>query len=205
MLAQLMPALRATLVLSILTGLIFPLLVTAIAQVLFPDEANGSLVHGYGKRILGSKLIAQPFTKHEYFHPRPSAAGSGYSGESSGGTNLGPTSKKLFDGQKADPTKKVDAFLGVSQLLEQYRKENGLAPHAKVPVDAVTRSGSGLDPHISVANAMLQASRVAKVRNMKEHDVLEFVHKYTEERQLGLLGEPRVNVLLLNQAMDDAL
>ncbi len=153
---------------------------------------------------MGSALIGQQFTRPEYFHPRPSAAGSGYSGESSSGTNLGQTSAKLFEGTADDATtKNVDeSFTGIKQLAEAYRKENGLAASFAVPVDAVTRSGSGLDPHISLANAKIQAARVAKARNLPLSDVLKAVKQYTQNRDFGFLGEPRVNVLLLNLGLD---
>jgi K+-transporting ATPase ATPase C chain len=197
-------AVRTTLVLALLTGVIFPLVVTGIAQALFPKSANGSLITDKNGKVIGSKLIGQPFTKPEYFHPRPSAAGSGYAGEASGGTNLGPTSQKLILGQKDNPeTKDVDeSFAGIKQLAEQYRAENNLAADQPVPVDAVTRSGSGLDPDISPENALLQAPRVAKARNIAEQTVIDLVHHQTEPRVLGFLGEPRVNVLMLNLALD---
>jgi K+-transporting ATPase ATPase C chain len=199
-----MQALRATLVLGILTGLIFPILITLIGQVLFPYQSNGSLLRDSTGKVIGSALIGQQFARPEYFHPRPSAAGNGYAAESSSGTNLGPTSAKLFEGTIDDPkTKDVDeSFMGVKQLAESYRKENGLAAAFPVPVDAVTRSGSGLDPHISLANAKLQASRVAKARNLPASDILKIVAKHTESREFGILGEPRVNVLLINLALD---
>jgi K+-transporting ATPase ATPase C chain len=194
MLSQLISGLRATLVLALYTGIIFPFVITGIAQVAFPRSANGSLVTDAGGTIVGSSIIAQSFTKPEYFHPRPSAAGSGYAGEASGGTNLGPTSKKLIEGDSGFP--------GVKQLADAYRKENNLAGDALVPVDAVTRSGSGLDPHISTANAALQIARVAKTRGLDEAFVKGIVNKYTEDRDLGFLGEPRVNVLLVNLDLD---
>jgi len=204
MLKNIIISIRATLVLAVLTGLLFPGLITLIAQLVFPYQANGSLIVKNGKTI-GSRLIGQSFTKPEYFHPRPSAAGSGYAGEASSGTNLGPTSKKLILGQSDDPaTKDVDeSFKGVKQLADTYRTENGLAPNERVPVDAVTRSGSGLDPDISEANALMQAPRVAKTRNLPEATVTDLVHTHTEGRQLGFLGEPHVNVLMLNLALDD--
>ena len=204
MLKQLLPAVRATLGLAVLTGILFPLAVTGIAQVAFPHQASGSLIRGADGKVVGSELIGQPFSRPEYFHPRPSAAGSGYDGSLSSGTNLGPTSAKLIAGLPDDPaTQDVDeAYAGVKQLVEQYRRENGLGPEVKVPVDAVTRSASGLDPHISVANALLQAPRVAKARGWSETSAKELVAKHTENRDLGILGEPRVNVLLLNRALE---
>jgi K+-transporting ATPase ATPase C chain len=204
MLKQILPALRATIVLAILTGLLFPLLMTGIAQAVFRDQANGSLIVGNGGKVIGSRLIGQPFTKPQYFHPRPSAAGSGYDATLSSGTNLGPTSSKLLQGIPDDPsTKDTDeSYAGVKQLALAYRTENGLPADAKVPVDAVTRSSSGLDPHISPANAALQAPRVARARNMTPDAVMELVRQNTEGRQFGILGEPRVNVLMLNLALD---
>ena len=205
MLKQLIPAIRATLVLAVLTGLFYPLGITAAAQVLFPYQANGSLIRGADGKVVGSRLLAQGFAKPEYFHPRPSAAGNGYDATSSGGTNLGPTSDKLINGvHKKLPDGKDDPgnFDGVKDLAVAYRKENGLAADAQVPVDAVTRSGSGLDPHISVANALLQAPRVAAARKVSPAEVEAAVRKHTEGRDLGLLGEPRVNVLELNLALD---
>jgi K+-transporting ATPase ATPase C chain len=158
-----------------------------MAQGLFPTEANGSLVMRKGT-MGGSKLIAQGFTDPKYFHPRPSAAGQGYDATSSGGSNLGPTSKKLVD--------------TVRQRVENYRSENNLAPDAMVPADAVTASASGLDPQISAQNALLQAPRVTRARGLGEDIVLTQINLHTEGRDLGILGEPRVNVLMLNLALD---
>jgi K+-transporting ATPase ATPase C chain len=204
MIQQLLPALRATLVLAVLTGLLFPLLITGIAQAVFPHQANGSLIRSAEGKVMGSELIGQPFAQPQYFHPRPSAAGSGYDATASSGTNLGPTSKKLIQGIEDDPmTKDTDeSYAGVKQLVEAYRKENNLAADTKVPVDAVTRSASGLDPHISIANAELQAERVARERSISREQVLEFVRRHTKGRDLGILGEPGVNVLPLNLALD---
>ena len=204
MLKTIIQATRATLVLAILTGIIFPLAITAVAHTVFPSQANGSLVSNPKGVVIGSRLLAQQFSKPIYFHPRPSAAGSGYAGEASSGTNLGPTSQKLFEGQADDPkTKDVDeSFLGVKQLADNYRKENNLAPDFLVPVDAVTRSGSGLDPDISPENAAAQAQRVATARKMPLQVVLNAVSQNTESRQLGFLGNPRVNVLSLNLSLD---
>lgn len=203
MLKQLLPAFRATLVLAALTGILFPLAVTGLAQAAFPHQANGSLLRGADGTVVGSARIGQPFSKPEYFHPRPSAAGSGYDGSLSSGTNLGPTSAKLITGIPDDPaTKDTDeSYAGVKQLVEQYRAVNGLGPEVKVPVDAVTRSASGLDPHISIANALLQAPRVARARGWSEVRVRALLAEHTEGRDLGILGEPRVNVLLLNRAL----
>lgn len=207
MLRQLFPAFRATVVLAVLTGLLFPLVITGVAQVIFPAQANGSLIRDAGGQVIGSRLIGQPFSKPEYFHPRPSAAGSGYAGEASSGTNLGPTSAKLIQGIKDDPaTKDTDeSYAGVKQLVEAYRQENRLAPDARVPVDAVTRSASGLDPHISLANALLQAPRVAAARGADAERVTALIRRHTEGRDLGVLGEPRVNVLELNLSLDREL
>jgi K+-transporting ATPase ATPase C chain len=195
-------SIRATLVLALLTGIVFPVIVTGIAQFAFKDAANGSLIVKDGK-VVGSKLIGQPFSKPEYFHTRPSAAGSGYAGEASGGTNLGPTSSKLILGQKDDPQTKADeSFAGVKQLAEQYRTENDLGHEELVPVDAVTRSASGLDPDISPLNARLQTARVAKARNLPAQTVADLVQQNTHAPTLGILGETRVNVVTLNLALD---
>jgi len=203
MVKNILISVRTTLVLALITGILFPLAITAIAQMIYPSQANGSLIVRSGK-VLGSQLIGQPFARPEYFHSRPSAAGSGYAGEASGGTNLAPTSKKLLDGVADDPaTKNVDeSFAGIKQLSDAYRHENGLAPSQLAPVDAVTRSASGLDPDISVPNALLQAPRVARARHLREKDVVDLVESKIQARQLGCLGEPRVNVLILNLALD---
>jgi K+-transporting ATPase ATPase C chain len=204
MLKQLVPALRATVVLALLTGLLFPLAVTALAQFMFPFQANGSLLRNEAGQVCGSKLIGQLFSKPEYFHPRPSAAGAGYAGEASSGTNLGPTSKKLILGLPDDAsTKDVDeSYSGIKQLAETYRQENQLKADEKPPVDAVTRSGSGLDPDISYANALLQSRRVAQARNLPVEAVIKLVDEQRENRQFGILGEQRVNVLMLNLSLD---
>jgi K+-transporting ATPase ATPase C chain len=197
-------ATRATIVLALLTGVAFPLLITGLGQIIFPNQANGSLVKNSAGQPMGSKLIAQKFESEKYFHPRPSAAGSGYAGEASGGTNLGPTSQKLFEGQADDPkTKDVnESFDGVKQLADAYRKENDLPKDFQVPIDAVTRSGSGLDPDISVENAKTQAARVSRARKLPLQAIMDKIGQCTEGRQLGCLGEPRVNVLMLNIALD---
>jgi len=204
MIKQLLPSIRATIVLAFLTSILFPMLVTAIGQMLFPFQANGSLIRDHNGVVIGSFLIGQNFTKPEYFHPRPSAAGAGYAAEASGGTNLGPTSSKLINGLADDAsTKDIDeTYLGIKQLAVRYREENNLGINVKVPVDAVTRSGSGLDPHISIANANLQASRVANTRGLPLAVVRRLIDQHTEGRQLGFLGEPRINVFLLNYALD---
>jgi potassium-transporting ATPase KdpC subunit len=187
MLEHVMPALRATAVTLVLTGLIYPLAMTGIAQVLFHRQAEGSFVDGAGK-VVGSELVAQAFSAPGYFQPRPSAAGEkGYDPLASGGTNLGPTSKKLRDQATA--------------ALEKLRKENPDAP-GPVPVELVTSSGSGLDPHLSPAAALWQAPRVARARGVALERVRSVVDELTEGRDLGLLGEPRANVLALNLALD---
>ncbi len=187
--AQIRPAIVMVIVLTLLTGVVYPLVATGIAQVAFPHQANGSLLYNSQGEVIGSELIAQPFTSPVYFHPRPSAAGSdGYDAAASSASNLGPTNQKLID--------------AVKERAETYRAVNGLAANAAVPVDAVTTSGSGLDPHISPANAALQAPRVARARNVPVDDVQGLVNQYTEGRTLFILGEPRVNVLKLNLALD---
>lgn len=202
---QLRPAILLTLLFILVTGLAFPAAITGIAQVVFPHQANGSLITQNGK-VVGSEIIGQNFSKPEYFHPRPSAAGSGYDASNSSGTNLGPTSDKLINGIADDPaTKDTDeSYSGVKQLAEAYRKENGLAPDAILPADAVTRSASGLDPHISPRNAELQAPRVAKARGIDEARVRELIAANTDKPFVGVFGDPAVNVLKLNRALDAA-
>jgi K+-transporting ATPase ATPase C chain len=201
---QLLPAVMMMVIFTVVTGLIYPLAVTAVAQLGFHDKANGSLVENADGDTVGSSLIGQNFTEPQYFHPRPSAAGDGYDPTLSSGSNLGPTNPKLLVGEKDDPaTPDVDeSFAGVEQRAAAYREENGLADGAPVPVDAVTASGSGLDPDISVANARLQASRVADERGLSVDRVLEIVDDHTDGRALGILGEKAVNVLELNLALD---
>jgi potassium-transporting ATPase KdpC subunit len=204
MLRQLRPALLSVLVLTALTGILFPAAVTALAQTLFHHQANGSLITRDG-HIIGSEWIGQSFSSPAYFHSRPSAAGAGYDGGASSGTNLGPTSDKLINGihkKLADGTADPGNYDGIRDLAAAYRLENGLAEGALVPPDAVTRSASGLDPQISPANAELQAARVAKARGMSEEAVRSLVRRHTQGRQFGVLGEPRVNVLELNLALD---
>ena len=181
----------ATLITAVIVCGIYPLVVYGIGQLVFPHKANGSLIESRDRKLLGSELLGQTFTSDKYFHPRPSAAGTGYDATNSGGTNLGPTSQKLMDSVKA--------------AVEQYRKENNLPADSLVPADAVTSSASGLDPHISVKNALLQVPRVAKARTLSEDKVRKFVSKYTDGRSLGIFGEPGVNVLKLNLALDGQL
>jgi len=184
---QLLPGLRMMLAMTVLTGLIYPLAVTGLCQMLFRDQANGSLKTVNGQ-VIGSVLIGQNFTKPEYFQPRPSAAGAeGYDGTASTGSNLGPTNQKLIDRVKAS--------------TDKFRKENpGYA--GALPADLVTASGSGLDPHISPGSAEAQAERVAKARGIAVEQVQSLIGAHTEGRDLGFLGEPRVNVLLLNLDLD---
>jgi K+-transporting ATPase ATPase C chain len=187
MLNQLAPALRMTALLTLLTGLIYPAVVTGFCQLFFRDQANGSLVRENGQ-VIGSSLLAQNFTRAEYFHPRPSAAGNdGYDPTASSGSNLGPTNRKLFDRVKAS--------------AEQFRKENP-DYSGPIPADALTTSGSGLDPHISVANATAQAARVARARGVSASTIEHLVTSATEGRDLGFLGESRINVLKLNLELD---
>jgi K+-transporting ATPase ATPase C chain len=188
LISELRISLLATLSLAVILCGIYPLIVWILTQGLFPAKANGSLMMRSGK-ILGSSLLAQGFTDPRYFHPRPSAAGQGYDAVRSGGSNLGPLSKKLAE--------------EVKQRVTDYRAENNLPADVLVPADAVTASASGLDPHISLKNAILQAPRVAKARGLGERSVLRQLGIYTEGRDLGILGEPRVNVLMLNLALDD--
>jgi K+-transporting ATPase ATPase C chain len=201
---HLRPAIVLTLFFAVITGLVFPGVVWAIGRVAFPSQAGGSLIKSANGNVVGSALLGQTFTKLEYFHPRPSAAGAGYDAANSSGTNLGPTSDKLVNGIKDDPaTKDVDeTYLGFGDLAKAYREENGLAADAIIPADAATRSASGLDPDISPANADLQVARVAKARGMNAERVRQLVADNTRGRFLGLIGEPRVNVLQLNLALD---
>jgi K+-transporting ATPase ATPase C chain len=190
LLTEIKNSVLVTVILALVCCGLYPLVVYGAGQLLFAHKANGSLIEKDGK-VVGSELLGQSFSSDKYFHPRPSAAGSGYDATSSGGTNLGPTSQKLNDSIKA--------------AVEQYRKENNLAADALVPADAVTSSGSGLDPHISVKNAKLQIPRVAKARNLSEADVRAEVEKATDGPSLGIFGDPGVNVLKLNLALDAKL
>jgi K+-transporting ATPase ATPase C chain len=186
---QFLIALKATLVLTLLTGVMYPLLVTGLAKALFRDKADGSMIQVKG-RTVGSALIGQRFTKPEYFHGRPSAAGNdGYDGLSSGGSNLGPTSQKLADRVRDD--------------VKKFRAENPSFSGA-VPGDAVTASGSGLDPHLSPEAIDAQVARVAAARGMTADSLRQLIAANTEDRQVAVLGEPRVNVLKLNLALDGA-
>jgi potassium-transporting ATPase KdpC subunit len=190
MLQQLLPAFRIVLAMTVLTGLIYPAALTGLCQILFRERANGSLILQNGQ-LVGSELIGQRFTRPEYFHPRPSAAGNdGYDAMASGGSNLGPTSKKLVERVRAD--------------VERFRKEN--PDYAgPVPADAVTASASGLDPEISPATAEIQVARVAAARRVEAEHVRELLRRNTRERTLGFMGEPRTNVLTLNLDLDRAL
>jgi len=236
---QILPGLRIKIFLTILLGVAYPLAMTGISQVIFPKQANGSLIQA-GEKVIGSELIGQSFTKAEYFHPRPSSAGGGYDATASAGSVLGPTSAKLLHGTTKTDDKKNEVvdFDGISLRLVHYCLDNDIpyessipldqfrdakgdlddvklikafsddkAPlqfHAKAPVpaDAVTGSSSGLDPHISPANAQAQANRVAKARGVSPDQVLALVTDATEKPTLGILGEPRVNTLRLNLALD---
>jgi K+-transporting ATPase ATPase C chain len=182
---NLIAAVLMTIVTTLILGIVYPLVITGIAQVTFPDKANGQLITQNGK-IVGSRIIGQGFSSPGYFHSRPSAAGMGYDAANSAGSNLGPTNKKLIDAVKAN--------------VEAARKEN---PSAAVPVDLVTTSASGFDPHITPASADFQVPRIASERGMSEADVRRLVDAHTEGRQLGFFGEPRVNVLELNLALDN--
>jgi potassium-transporting ATPase KdpC subunit len=183
---NLITAILYTVVTTALLGLVYPLVVTGLSQLLFRDKANGQLI-AKNDAVIGSRIIAQPFTGPQYFHPRPSAAGTnGYDAANSGGTNYGPTNQKLIDRVKGD----------VSSL----QAEN---PGKLVPVDLVTASGSGLDPHVTPAGAAFQIARVAKARGANEAEIAQLVALHTEDRQLGFLGEARVNVLELNLALDE--
>jgi len=181
-------AVMSTLVLVVVCCGLYPLVVWGIAQACFHDQANGSLIVAKDGTVRGSKLLGQNFTDVKYFHPRPSAAGNGYDAANSSGSNLGPTSQKLND--------------AIKDRIAAYRTENGLKETDAVPADAVTASGSGLDPHISIRNAELQAPRVAKARGLPAEKVLELVRANTDRLDFGMLGDAGVNVLQLNLALD---
>jgi potassium-transporting ATPase KdpC subunit len=236
---QILPGLRIKLFMTVVLGIGYPLFMTGISQVIFPKQANGSLIKA-GDRVIGSELIGQNFSKPEYFHARPSSAGSGYDATASAGSNLGPTSAKLFRGttKKDDKNNEVVDFDGLSLRLVHYCLDNDIAyessvpldkfkdasgnlddvklikafndekaplmfkPKMPVPADAVTGSASGLDPHISPASAQAQVARVAKARGITVDQATQLVARFTEGPDLGLLGEPRVNVLMLNLALD---
>ena len=184
---QILPGLRIKLFMTLVLGIAYPLLITGISQIIFPHQANGSLIKT-GDRLIGSELIGQNFLKPEYFHPRPSAAGSnGYDAAASNGSNYGPTNQKLFDRVKAS--------------ADQFRKENP-DYHGPIPADLLTASASGLDPHISPDSARAQLARVAKARGVQPEAIDRYISEFTERPDLGFLGEPRVNVLMLNLALD---
>jgi len=239
MISEIGPGLRLTIAFTILTGIIYPVVITGVSQLIFPKQANGSLLMVDGKTV-GSSLIGQNFSKPEYFHPRPSAAGSGYDATASSGSNLGPTSAKLLHGttKMDDKNNEIVDFDGISLRVVHYSVENDIPYESSLPLDqfkdaqgnlddvklvkafnddksplvisaktpippdAVTASSSGLDPHISPANADIQAARVAKARNAPVDKVKQLIAQSTEGADLGFLGEPRVNVLTLNIAMD---
>jgi K+-transporting ATPase ATPase C chain len=236
---EILPGLRIKLFMTVLLGVVYPLAMTGISQVIFPKQANGSLITVGGK-VIGSEIIGQNFTKPEYFHSRPSAAGSGYDASASAGANLGPTSAKLIRGttKMDDKKNEVVDYDGISLRIVHYCVENEIpyessmplerfkgadgslddvklikafnddkaplifTPKVLIPADAVTASASGLDPHISPANAQAQVFRVAKARGISADQANQIVARFTEGPDLGLLGEPRVNVLKLNLAMD---
>lgn len=187
-LSELRGAIVATLIFAVVCCGLYPLVVFGIAQIAFRDKANGSLIVDKDGTVRGSALLGQGFTADKYFHPRPSSAGNGYDAANSSGSNLGPTSQKLHD--------------AIAQNISDYRTQNNLATNAPVPADAVTASGSGLDPHISLRNAELQTPRVAKARSLSGANVLKLVRANTDSANLGFLGEPGVNVLKLNLVLD---
>lgn len=189
LLFELRSSIMVTLILAVVCCGIYPLVVFGISQALFRDKSNGSLIVDSSGSVRGSRLLGQQFTSEKYFHPRPSAAGNGYDASNSGASNLGPTSSNLL--------------ASITQRISDYRTENNLVTNAAVPADAVTASASGLDPHISVHNAELQAPRVAKARNISVDKVLELMRSNTDAPDLGIFGDPGVNVLKLNLALDN--
>jgi K+-transporting ATPase ATPase C chain len=191
LLSEIRGAAMATFVLALVCCGLYPLVVFGLAQIFFHDKANGSLIVNKDGTIRGSRLLGQEFSGKKYFHSRPSVAGKGYDAANSGGSNLGPTSKELHD--------------AIKTRVEAYRKENGLQETDSVPADAVTASGSGLDPHISVRNAELQLPRVAKARGIREEKVRQLIGQNTDKQDLGVLGVPGVNVLMVNLALDSAM
>jgi K+-transporting ATPase ATPase C chain len=201
---QLLPGLAMVLVFTVITGLAYTFVITGIAQVAFGDKADGSLIERDGE-VVGSESIGQPFTAAEYFHPRPSATGYAPGPGYAYGSNEGPTSERFLLGEDDPETADVDEseVNGVDDRVRAYREENGLGDDAEVPVDAVTGSASSLDPHISVANARIQARRVAEERGIALDVVMDLIEDHTAGRALGFLGEPGVNVLELNLALDE--
>ena len=188
LLSEIRSAVLVTLILAVACCALYPAVVYGISQLIFRDKANGSLIVDAQGTVLGSRLIGQPFSADKYFHSRQSAAGNGYDATSSGGSNLGPTSQKLRE--------------SIAQNIADYRSSNGLATNAPVPADAVTASASGLDPHISVENAVLQAPRVAKTRNLPVEKVRALIDQHTDQADVGIFGDAGVNVLELNLALD---
>jgi K+-transporting ATPase ATPase C chain len=188
--SEIRSAVMVTIILAIVCCGLYPLIVFGIGQALFRDKANGSLIVDKTGTLRGSKLLGQGFTSDKFFRPRPSSAGNGYDAANSSGSNLGPTSQKLHD--------------SIAQNVADYRAQNGLNTNAPVPADAVTASASGLDPHISLQNATLQAARVAKSRGLDLEKVRSLIKQNTDTSDLGFLGEPGVNVLTLNLVLDDA-
>jgi K+-transporting ATPase ATPase C chain len=198
--SELRPMVAVTLALIVITAVLYPLAVTGIGQAAFNRQANGSLVK-VNDNDVGSSLVGQQFTGDQYFQGRPSAAGAGYDASNSSGSNLAPTSAKLINGIHAqtDPSANFD---GLVDRAAAFRQANGLDSNVVIPSDAVTASASGLDPHISPATARLEVGRIAKARRASEADILNLVNQYTEEPALGFIGQPRVNVLKLNIALD---
>jgi len=188
MFLQIRGAVMSTLILAVVCCGLYPLIVFGIAQVAFRDQANGSLIVDKDGTVRGSKLLGQGFTAERYFHPRPSAAGNGYDAGNSGGSNFGPTSQKLCD--------------AIKDRIAAYRKDNGLKDQDAIPADAITASGSGLDPHISMRNAEMQVPRVAKARGLSEQRIVALVARFTDKPDFAILGDPGVNVLELNLALD---